>query len=220
MPAEQHGAGARRRTIVAGALVVLGGALLVAALGGAAAQAAGRGRPHQVSPGVAQSGGAGATTQQQPLPAATAQVLPSESDLPPLTFYDQNGDPSQLFVTIADTLQEQNTGLMNVSAMPEDEGEIFIFDGDTTTPFYMKDTLIPLSVAFVRADGTIVDIQDMAPETLDLHVPAAPYRYAVEANLGWYAARGIVPGDAADASQAYAASPVYGNPAATPAAGQ
>ena len=61
--------------------------------------------------------------------------------------------------------------------------------------FYMKDTLIPLSIAFIDANGTIVDIQDMQPQTTDVHYSEKPYRYAVEANQGWYGEKGIVVGD-------------------------
>ncbi len=99
---------------------------------------------------------------------------------------------------------------MNRTSLPDDQGMIFIFAQDSLTPFWMKDTLIPLSVAFVGADGTVVDVQEMQALSEDNHYPAKPYRYAIEANAGWYAANGIAPGDSADVSAAIAASPVFG----------
>lgn len=203
-------------------LIIIGAALLLAGVGATVVHASMRGKSHPAVRTVAQGATDPPQTAQQPQPppGATPQVLPPESALPAVSFTADDGSTQQLFVTIADTLAEQNNGLMNVTAMPDDEGEIFIFDGDTQTPFWMKDTLIPLSVAFIRDDGTIVDIQEMQAESLDFHVPAAPYRYAIEANAGWYADHDIQIGDSADVSAAYAASPVYGHPNAAPSMGQ
>ena len=55
----------------------------------------------------------------------------------------------------------------------------------------MKDTLIPISIAFVKADGTIVHIEDMQPQTETNHYSTEPYHYAIETNVGWFAAQGI-----------------------------
>jgi uncharacterized membrane protein (UPF0127 family) len=162
--------------------------------------------------------GSAALFERQVQPSATPQVLPSPDDLATVTFYTQSDGQPQLHVDVADTLQKQETGLMNVSPLPEDEGEIFIFDGYTTTPFYMKDTEIPLSIAWIDENGIIVDIQDMEAETTDLHYAAKPYRYAIEANQGWYDQNGVGVGDYVDLTEAYAASPVYGQPQAAPAA--
>ncbi len=74
---------------------------------------------------------------------------------------------------------------------------LFVFPSDTSAAFWMKDTLIPLSIAFVKADGTIVHIEDMEPRTETNHHSTEPYRYAIEANVGWFAARGISVGDKA-----------------------
>jgi uncharacterized membrane protein (UPF0127 family) len=194
-------------------------ATLLACIAIGCATGAANAGPHAATTGQR---AAGQSAQVAPAAGSTPQVLPPEGQLPPVTFYAESGGQPQLFVTIADTLEEQNTGLMNVEAMPADEGELFIFDDYTTTPFYMKDTLIPLSIAWVDENGYIVDIQDMAPETLDLHYPAKPYRYAIEANLGWYAQNDVHVGDFVDLAVAYQQSPVYGNPGGsqTPLAGQ
>jgi uncharacterized membrane protein (UPF0127 family) len=68
---------------------------------------------------------------------------------------------------------------------------LFVFPSDTSAAFWMKDTLIPLSIAFVRADGTIVHIEDMEPQTETNHYSTEPYRYAIEVNVGWFTAHGL-----------------------------
>ena len=72
---------------------------------------------------------------------------------------------------------------------------LFVFPEDTQVPFWMKDTLIPLSIAFISAAGSIVEIQDMQPQTENLHYPAKLYRYAIEANQGYFRSNRIVAGD-------------------------
>ena len=187
-------------------------ALLMIGVPGCAADAA---TPSHVS----QSNPRAPVVQQAPATPAASMLPPAET-LPIVTFYPAGNATYQLHVLIADTLEEQETGLMNVAAMPDNVGELFIFPSDTITPFYMKDTLIPLSIAWIDDNGIIVDIQDMQPETLDLHYPAHQYRYAIEVNQGWYAVRGINVGDYVDLTQAYAASPVYGQGAQPTPAGQ
>lgn len=78
--------------------------------------------------------------------------------------------------------------------LPEDRGMLFVFEYDTTSGFWMKDTLIPLTVAFVAADGRVIDVQDMEPLSEETHFPPGPYRYAVEANQGWFQRNQIFPG--------------------------
>ena len=90
---------------------------------------------------------------------------------------------------------ERARGLMQRPTMAEDAGMLFVFPADTDGPFWMKDTLIPLSIAFIAADGTIVNVQDMQPQTTDLHAPGARYRYALEVNQGYFARAGVKTGD-------------------------
>jgi uncharacterized protein len=103
----------------------------------------------------------------------------------------------QLYVKleVADTPQSMATGLMNRTYLAPDAGMVFVFPADDQVPFWMKDTLIPLSIAFVASNGTIVEIQDMQPETEDLHRPAKPYRYALEVNQGYFGNNGVSAGD-------------------------
>ena len=79
--------------------------------------------------------------------------------------------------------------------MPQHEGMIFIFEEPTQQCFWMKNTLLPLSVAFVADDGAIVNMADMKPETTDSHCSAQPVRYVLEMNKGWFAKKGIKAGN-------------------------
>ena len=85
-------------------------------------------------------------------------------------------------------------GLMYRSAMPSNAGMLFIFDEASAQCMWMKNTLIPLSVAFIDDRGSVINIEDMAPQTEDSHCARKPARYALEMNRGWFAARGIKPG--------------------------
>ena len=86
------------------------------------------------------------------------------------------------------------TGLMHRAAMPSNAGMLFIFDEATTHCMWMKNTLLPLSVAFIDERGAIINVEDMAPQTEDSHCASRPARYALEMNRGWFAARGLKPG--------------------------
>lgn len=98
------------------------------------------------------------------------------------------GDDSVLIdVEIADDEEHRRVGLMNRTSLAPDAGMVFVFFEETTTSFWMKDTLIPLSVAFFGEDGKIIDIQDMDPctkEPCPTFGPDAPYRGALEVNQG------------------------------------
>jgi uncharacterized membrane protein (UPF0127 family) len=85
-------------------------------------------------------------------------------------------------------------GLMYRASMPQNAGMLFIFDESTQHCMWMKNTLIPLSVAFIDETGKIVNVEDMQPQTEDSHCASRPARYALEMNLGWFKARGIKPG--------------------------
>ena len=87
---------------------------------------------------------------------------------------------------------------MNRSSLDTDAGMVFVFPSDTNAAFWMQNTLIPLSIAFVKADGTVVHIEDMQAQTETNHYSTEPYRYAIEANVGWFAAQGISAGDKAE----------------------
>ncbi len=105
-----------------------------------------------------------------------------------------------LDVEVARTEAERSRGLMHRSELAADSGMIFVWEHPTQGGFWMKDTLIPLSIAFIAADGTIIDIQNMEPQTLVSHSPGRPYNYAIEVNWGYFTENGIEPGDRADLS--------------------
>ena len=95
---------------------------------------------------------------------------------------------------VAQTNDQRGMGLMFRQAMPPNAGMLFVFDEPNTQCFWMKNTYIPLSTAFVADDGSIVNIADMTPKSLDSHCSEKPVRYVLEMNQGWFAKRGIKPG--------------------------
>lgn len=95
---------------------------------------------------------------------------------------------------VAATDESRMVGLMHRKTMPEARGMLFIFDGVGSHCMWMKDTWLPLSVAFIDEGGRITNVEDMAPETEDSHCAASPARYALEMNRGWFKTRGIKPG--------------------------
>ena len=95
---------------------------------------------------------------------------------------------------LARTPDERATGLMFRETMPANDGMLFAFEEAQTQCFWMKNTLVPLSVAFIADDGSIVNIADMRPQALDSHCSTRPVRYVLEMNQGWFTKRGIKPG--------------------------
>jgi hypothetical protein len=95
---------------------------------------------------------------------------------------------------VASTPQQREIGLMFRSAMPASDGMLFIFEQPGQQCFWMRNTLIPLSVAFIADDGSVVNIEAMKPQTLNGHCSLQPVRYVLEMNDGWFAKRGIKPG--------------------------
>jgi len=106
--------------------------------------------------------------------------------------------PVSVDVEIADSDEERQVGLMNRESLPEDAGMLFVFEEDVDFGFWMKNTLIPLSIAFADADGEIVRILDMEPCEADpctVYEPEATYRTALEVNQGAFADWGVAEGD-------------------------
>ena len=95
---------------------------------------------------------------------------------------------------LASTPQQREIGLMFRNAMPANDGMLFVFEQPGQQCFWMRNTLIPLSVAFIGDDGSVVNIDDMKPQTLDSHCSAKPVRFVLEMNEGWFAKRGIKAG--------------------------
>lgn len=95
---------------------------------------------------------------------------------------------------LASTPEQREIGLMFRTSMGANEGMLFAFERAGQQCFWMKNTLIPLSVAFVADDGSIVNVEAMKPQTLDGHCSTQPVRFVLEMNDGWFAKRGIKPG--------------------------
>ena len=95
---------------------------------------------------------------------------------------------------VADSMGTRMEGLMHRKSMPQGSGMVFVFDETAAHCMWMKNTLIPLSVAFIDEAGAIINIADMQPHSEQSHCAARPARYALEMNKGWFAQRGIKPG--------------------------
>jgi len=95
---------------------------------------------------------------------------------------------------IASTPRQLQTGLMSREEMPENEGMLFVFPTPQTQCFWMKNTLLPLSAAFIADDGTIVNIVDMQPQSLESHCSLQPVRFVLEMHQGWFEHRGLAAG--------------------------
>lgn len=100
-----------------------------------------------------------------------------------------------LRVEVASTVEQRMKGLMFREKLGGNEGMLFLFDEPAYHAMWMKNTPLPLSVAFVDGEGRILNILDMEPQTLDQHAAAGPAVYAIETNKGWFAQRRIKPGD-------------------------
>ncbi|MBI4833736.1 MAG: DUF192 domain-containing protein [Planctomycetes bacterium] len=98
-------------------------------------------------------------------------------------------------VEVAATADQRELGLMHRKNLPENSGMIFLYPEETPVRFWMKDTLIPLSIAFIKEDGTITQIADMKPLTEDTTWSRVAVKYALEMNKGWFKRNNIKEGD-------------------------
>jgi uncharacterized membrane protein (UPF0127 family) len=137
----------------------------------------------------------------------TASEPAQASELRTVTIHTSSGKEVRVRAEIADDGFERARGLMYRTALAEDRGMLFIFEGmlftfeeEQTLSFWMKNTLIPLSIAFIDSEGRIVDIQDMKPLDDDPphYVSAEPARYALEVNQGFFEEHGVREGDRAE----------------------
>jgi uncharacterized membrane protein (UPF0127 family)/predicted small lipoprotein YifL len=134
---------------------------------------------------VAPTTDAGTTTQPEPAGGPVVRIVTGDGEV-------------EVPVEIADTPSERQRGLMFRESLPEDAGMIFVFEEDSSGGFWMKNTLIPLSIAFAGADGTIRRILDMEPceaEPCLIYDPGVFYRFALEVNRGAFERWGVAEGD-------------------------
>jgi uncharacterized membrane protein (UPF0127 family) len=133
------------------------------------------------------------------LTALAVAAAPACGEQPEATLaIDTGEDEVEVAVEVADSLQERTVGLMNREELDEDAGMVFLVPEPTDGPFWMKDTLIPLSVAFWDREGRIFRILDMEPcrrEPCRLYEPGGLWWGAVEVNQGFFEERGVRVGD-------------------------
>ncbi len=120
---------------------------------------------------------------------AQAQDRPQQ-----LQVIDLSAGMHVIHAMLAQTPEERGIGLMFRKEMGGNEGMLFVFEQASTQCFWMKNTLLPLSAAFVRDDGSIVNIEDMKPQTLESHCSKEPVRFVLEMHQGWFAKKGLKPG--------------------------
>ena len=125
------------------------------------------------------------------LPHVTLAQDAAQTDLPRVRL---TAGIHQINVQLAQTPEQRSVGLMFRKEMPQSEGMLFVFEQPTQQCFWMKNTLLPLTAAFVADDGTIVNLADMKPQTTDSHCSAQPVRYVLEMNQGWFGKKGIKAG--------------------------
>lgn len=101
----------------------------------------------------------------------------------------------EVTVEVAESDAERKRGLMGRDSLPEDHGMLFVYSRPQTLSFWMRNTSIPLSIAYVARDGRIVDIQRMEPHTQEQHPSREPAMYALEMNRGWFEEHGVTVGD-------------------------
>ena len=122
------------------------------------------------------------------LPAAAQEA---QTDLPHVKL---SAGMHQIDAQVAQNPEQREIGLMFRREMPQHEGMLFVFEYPSVQCFWMKNTLLPLTAAFVADDGAIVNLADMKPQTTDSHCSARPVRYVLEMNQGWFSRKGIKPG--------------------------
>ncbi|HLJ65927.1 MAG TPA: DUF192 domain-containing protein [Chloroflexota bacterium] len=116
---------------------------------------------------------------------------PRDYPKPNATFRTAGGDIVLLRLEVAASPAARAQGLMDRASLDRDSGMVFIWPQPVLESFWMENTKIPLSIAFLGPNGRIHEIQDMQPETTDLHAPATTFQYAIEVNIGYFAANGI-----------------------------
>jgi uncharacterized protein len=139
----------------------------------------------------------GATTDEAPPTSTEEQSTTAEVSEDAVLIETATGE-FEVPVEVADSPEEREVGLMDRESLPADAGMLFVFEEDTATGFWMKNTLIPLSIAFVDAEGTIVSILDMEPceaDPCEIYNPGVSYRSALEVNQGAFDDWGVQVGD-------------------------
>ena len=149
-------------------------------------------------PATEQSASAAEDSSRMAEPSTLAETTASSTpQTTTVTIVPSGGAaPVEVDAEVADDRAERARGLMERTALAEDAGMLFVFKRERQLSFWMKNTLIPLSIAYIAADGRIVDIEDMEPlDDETKHPSAEPAQYALEVNQGFFEERGIEVGD-------------------------
>jgi uncharacterized protein len=140
---------------------------------------------------------AGSDDHSQNGTAGEKKTSSGPSDLPTVTIDTSGGKKVEVRVEIADGLLERVRGLMDRTSLGEDRGMLFVFRREQPLSFWMRDTRIPLSIAYIDSKGRITDILDMKPldDKPPHYVSSEPVQYALEVNQGFFDERGVKVGD-------------------------
>jgi uncharacterized protein len=143
---------------------------------------------------------AGSDDHSQNGTAGEKKTSSGPSDLPTVTIDTSGGKKVEVRVEIADGLLERERGLMDRTSLGEDRGMLFVFRREQPLSFWMRDTRIPLSIAYIDSKGRITDILDMKPldDKPPHYVSSEPVQYALEVNQGFFDERGVKVGDHAE----------------------
>lgn len=125
---------------------------------------------------------------------AATSVLAQDGPQPRLPTIQLTAGMYVIQAEVAQTSSEQTIGLMYRQTMGINEGMLFIYDSPKVHCFWMRNTLLPLTIAFIADDGSIVNLKDMQPKTETPHCSAKTVRYALEMNQGWFDKRSLKPG--------------------------
>jgi uncharacterized membrane protein (UPF0127 family) len=126
--------------------------------------------------------------------ALAAHAWAQEGPQPRLRTVDLTAGMHVIRAELAITPAQQQTGMMFRKEMGANEGMLFVNEVAGVRCFWMRNTLVPLTIAFIEDDGTIVNLADMKPLSEESHCSQRPVRFALEMNKGWFAKRGIKPG--------------------------
>ncbi|MEX2080783.1 MAG: DUF192 domain-containing protein [Dehalococcoidia bacterium] len=140
----------------------------------------------------------GDSTDSPGPPSASPGATPTAGPTPPeglvrLELTGEDGAGATVDVELVRTPEERRVGLMFRESLPEDRGMLFLFPGDHSTGFWMLDTPLPLDIAYIAADGTVLEVNEGVPFNTTIIQPQGPYRYTLEVNQGWFERHGLGP---------------------------
>lgn len=118
-------------------------------------------------------------------------AVPGWAQQPQLPLLELSAGMHRIDAEVAATPESRQTGMMLRTSMPSHRGMLFVFPEIAKHCMWMRNTLVPLSVAFLDEKGRILNVEDMQPKTEDNHCATRPARYALEMNLGWFGSRGM-----------------------------